>query len=104
SRPFDAKRDGFVMGEGSGVVTLETLDHAMKRGARIYAEVTGYGMTADAFHITQPDPEGIGAVRAMQTAIRDAGIQPKDVDYINAHGTSTDMNDKYETKAIKIVF
>lgn len=104
SRPFDANRDGFVMSEGSGVLVLEELEHAKKRGATILGEVVGYGATGDAFHITSPNPEGIGAANAMTTAMRHAGINPEDVDYINAHGTSTGLNDKYETKAIKRAF
>jgi 3-oxoacyl-[acyl-carrier-protein] synthase II len=104
SRPFDAHRDGFVMGEGSGVVILEDLDRALEREARIYAEVVGYGMTSDAYHVAAPAPDGDGAVRVMRRAIEDAGVRPEDVQYINAHGTSTPFNDKTETLAIKTVF
>jgi len=101
SRPFDAKRDGFVMGEGAGVLVLEELGRALRRDARIYAEVVGYGMTSDAYHVAAPDPAGDGAARVMQRAIEDAGIGPEDVQYINAHGTSTELNDKIETAKTK---
>jgi len=104
SRPFDATRDGFVCGEGGGLLVLESLDHALARDARIYAEVVGYGMTGDAHHMTAPDPEADGAARAMSLALRDAGVEPTSVGYINAHGTSTLYNDKSETMAIKRVF
>lgn len=103
-RPFDAQRDGFVMSEGSGLIVLEELEHAKKRGANIYAELVGYGATADAFHITAPHPEGIGGINAMKKAIADARLNPEDIDYINAHGTSTPLNDKIETAVIKKVF
>jgi len=104
SRPFDKGRDGFIIAEGAGVLILEELEHAKKRGATIYAEVVGNGMTCDANHLTAPHPEGRGAISAMKQALADAGMKPEDIDYINAHGTSTPINDPTETKAIKAVF
>ena len=104
SRPFDAERDGFVIGEGSGILLIEELGHALRRGAKIYAEVVGYGMTGDAYHIAAPALDGAGAARVMQVTLKDAAIDPSDVQYINAHGTSTPFNDKIETAAIKRVF
>ena len=104
SRPFERDRDGFVIGEGAGLVILEELETARRRGARVYAELVGYGMTADAFHITMPDETGSGAIRVMQKALKDAGAEPEAVGYINAHGTSTPYNDKFETMAIKKTF
>lgn len=104
SRPFDKDRDGFVMGEGAGVVVLENLDHALARKAKIFAELGGYGNTADAFHFTAPEPDGDGMVRVMEAALRDAGMAPTDIGYINAHGTSTDLNDRIESAAIMKVF
>ncbi len=103
SRPFDADRDGFVLSEGAGFVVLEELEHAKKRGARIYCELVGYGATDDAYHITSPVPGGEGGAKAMELAIKDAGLEPKDITYINAHGTSTKYNDSFETQAIKSV-
>jgi 3-oxoacyl-[acyl-carrier-protein] synthase II len=104
SRPFDIDRDGFVIGEGAGIIILESLQHAMDRGAKVYAEIVGYGMTADAYHITSPSPGGEGAARCMAIALKDGGIVPSQVDYINAHGTSTKSGDELESQAIKTVF
>lgn len=104
SRPFDRDRDGFVVGEGAGILILEELEHAKKRGATIYAEFAGYGISCDAFHLTAPHPDGVGGIAAIKMAIATAGLKPEDIDYINAHGTSTPLNDPTETKAIKAVF
>ncbi len=104
SRPFERDRDGFIMGEGSGILIIEELNHALERGAKIYAEIAGYGLSGDAYHVSSPHPDGDGAVNCMSMAIGSAGLKPEDVDYINAHGTSTQMNDASETKAIKKLF
>jgi 3-oxoacyl-[acyl-carrier-protein] synthase II len=103
-RPFDRERDGFVMGEGSGVLVLEELDHALRRGAHIYGEVIGFGMTADAHHLTEPDPEGRALGKAIRDALQMGGVHPEEIDYINPHGTSTQLNDKVETRVIRNVF
>ena len=104
SLPFDKNRNGFVMGEGAGVLVLESLEHAKKRGAHIYAEIAGYGCSSDAYHITSPAEDGSGAARAMTNAMQEAGVLPQEVDYINAHGTGTHHNDLFETRAIKLAF